>query len=297
MTIAPHGAPAREGRIDPAASAGVHDRRPIVVAVPDDDDAALLRFAAREARLHGCPVHLVHVRQHDDGEDVDPVLADAVARTELLAGPGVPVTGAVVTGAPVAAVLDASDDALGVVVRQRDTLHLMRAIGEDGRPGGDPVVVCVPSAWSEPPEDDDRPVLVGVGDLDASGDLIVRALGIAHDHRTALRVLHAWRFPRRYDALIDARIGGRWSEDVRATLTRAVARCRAGTRGDVPVEILVEHGVPADLLVDAARRAQLVVLERNRAGAGPEHVGRTSRTALHECPCPVVLLPPGRAGP
>ena len=272
------------------------DQLPIVVAVPDGDDDALLRYAAREALVRGCPVRLLHVLRGADTEHADGVVASAVARTEVLAGPGVMVTGEVVTGAPVAAVLDAGGEAQAVVVRHRDVLHLHRALSDEGRPGGDPVVICVPATWSAVP-DDDRPVLVGVDDPATAHTLVTAALELASVHDTSLGIRHTWRFPRRYDTVIDARIGEQWCEQVRSSLGATVAACRSGPLAHVPVEVVVEHGAPAELLVAAGRAAQALVLQRNLATAGPEHVGRTTRTALHECPCPVVLLPPGPAAP
>lgn len=276
------------------------DQLPIVVALPRGDDDALLRYAAREALFRGCPVRLVHVladdREDADHEDAESVVAGAIARTEVLAGPGVMVTGSVVPGVPVATVLDVDGGAQTVVVRHRDLLHLQRAIGEDGRADGDPVITCVPTTWSAVPEDA-RPVLVGVDDPSTAHELIHQALDLARTHETSLRVLHAWRFPRRFETAIDARVGEHWCEQVRTSLSEAVAPVRSGPLAQVPVELVVEHGVPAELVVAAARDAQVLVLQRNLVTAGPEHVGRTTRTALHECPCPVVLLPPSRPRP
>lgn len=269
------------------------DHRPLVVALPDADDEALLRFAAWEALLHGCSLQLVHASRSGDCPALHALLESAIARTEVLTGPGVPVTATAVTGGPVAGVLAHSADARAVVVRQRDALHLMRSISEDPRPGRGPAVALVPSTWRVVP-DDDRPVLVGIDDPDASRALVISALRIARDHGTSLRAFHAWCFPQRYDAVIDARIGEQWSRTEWATLSHAVTRYRAEEHSDVAVDVVVEHGVAADLLVAAAGQAQALVLQRNHPGQGPEHVGRTTRTALHACPCPVILLPSSR---
>ena len=74
----------------------MRDQPPIVVAVPDGDDEALLRFAAWEALIHGSSVHLMHVDTGQELVAAERVLADAVARTEILTGPGVMVTGEVI---------------------------------------------------------------------------------------------------------------------------------------------------------------------------------------------------------
>lgn len=275
-------------------------RHPLVVALPDGEDEALLRFGAREALQHGCGVHLVHAHPGDDRARAERVLASAVARTEVVAGPGVPVTGTTVVGPPVASVLRAAGDTRGVLVRQRDFLHLRHALEDDDHEGGRLPITCVPTRWS-PVHDDDRPVLVGVGAPDAAEDLIGRALEVAQAHHTSLRILHAWHFPQPHDAVIEARVGPQWSDSVRTAIDRALARCRRHARAPVPADVVVRHGHPAEVLVEAARRAQVLVLERDRSRDGRVCIGRTTRAALHECPCPVLLLPategPRASGP
>jgi nucleotide-binding universal stress UspA family protein len=271
------------------------DRRAIVVAVPDGESESMLRYAAWEALTHGCELRLVHVHRPGEREPAQRVLAEALALAELLADPGIPVTGRLVSGAPVAAVLAAATDAHLVVVRQRDALRLVRAVAEDLSLREVPPVACVPTGWTIV-RDDRRPVLVGVDDPSRSRALLSRSLEIARVHEAALHVLHAWRFPRRYDTVIDARIGDQWSGHVRSLIAATLDRCRPEHGGSpVPVEVVVQHGAAAALLVDAARNAQVLVLERNPSAAGGVHLGRTARAALHECPCPVLLLPPGHA--
>lgn len=271
------------------------DRRPIVVAVPDGDVDSLLRYAISEALIHGCGLRLVHVHRAGERERAERSLAGSVALAEILAGPGIPVTGSAVTGDPVAGVLAAAADARLVIIRQRDVLHLMRAIAGTGAPDPVTAVACVPTNWTVAP-DDRRPVLVGVEDPVRSRALIARGLEIAAAHRTRLRVLHAWHLSGRYDALIGDRVGDQWNRDARSAIDDALAHCRHGADVDrVSVEVTVEHGTAAELLVDAARDAQVLVLERNAAETGVGvRLGRTARTALHGCPCPVLLLPTGR---
>ena len=275
------------------------DRLPIVVAVPDGDDDALLRFAAREALICGCPVRLLHVQRGTDRAHADDVVASALARTEVLAGPGVMVTGTVVTGAPVAAVLEVGEGVRAVVVRRRDVLHLQRAIAEDGRPNGTPVIICVPRTWSVVP-DDERPVLVGVDDPGTAHALVTHALELAHLHETSLRVVHAWWFPRPYDTVIDARIGGHWCEQARASLADAVTPCRTGPLAQVPIELVVEHGVPAHILVAAGperpgARAPAQPRDDRPRARRPDHAHRPARVPLPGRP-PAPELRPAMTG-
>lgn len=134
---------------------------PVVLAVPDDDLDAALRFAVAEAAEQGCGLRLV---AYDAA-----VLERTLARVH-----GVPAEGRIVTGPPVRAVLDASADARLVVVRRRDLLHLIRALTADDEvlPTGwaDPPVACVPPDWEPPVED--LPATLGVED-DEDTELLV----------------------------------------------------------------------------------------------------------------------------
>lgn len=276
-----------------------YESGPIVVAVPDQDVYPSLRYGSWEALIHGASLELIHVlRPDEDPTEARAIMQEAVELAELLAGPGVPVTGKSVVGAPVAAALAAVAGARLVVVRERDTVHLLRTIAERQPDHPLPAIVCVPTDWELRP-DDRRPVLVGVDDPDRCRSLVARALHIAHVHGATLRVVHAWHFPPPYDDLVERRVGEHWRRESQARIRATVSHC-VGQSGyhEVPVDVSVQHGVPATLLVDAARDAQLLVLKTNapRAKVGAR-LGRTARAALHECPCPVLLLPPGDMRP
>jgi nucleotide-binding universal stress UspA family protein len=134
---------------------------PVVLAVPDDDIEAALRFAVAEATEQGCGVRLVAY----DAAVLDRTLA--LVR-------GVPTEGRIVQGTPVRAVLDASADARLVVVRRRDLLHLIRALtaDDDVLPTGwsDPPVACVPPDWAPPAEE--LPATLGI-EHDADSERLV----------------------------------------------------------------------------------------------------------------------------
>ncbi|GAA4743856.1 universal stress protein [Nocardioides endophyticus] len=274
--------------------------------MPTDDDVdAVLHYAAAEARVHGCGLRLVHAHSPGAGDHADDVLRRAAAVTRLLAGPSVRISVRRVIGAPVEAVLATSGDALAVVLRNRDSLHLLRTLtaGVTGPP-----VARVPSDWS-PRVRDPRPVLLGIEDPLHATSTLSRALEIASIHRTGLQVMHAWHFAGRSDPVIDRQIGSELSDSLTAALRRGLERCRQTTGlHDVPVELEVRHGSAAEVLMHAASEAQVLLLGRNCPSVdGSIHFGRTTRAALHESPCPVVLLAaepggcrvqlPGMAGP
>lgn len=267
------------------------ETRPIVVAVPNDDDIeVLLHYAAVEARLHDCGLRLVHADASGDTDRAVAVLRRAVAVSKLLAGPSVHVTSRRLTGPPVESVLEASPDARVVALRRRDSLHLLRSLAVGtGVDHSRPPVVCLPADWA-PRVRDPRPVLLGVDDPAHSAGLLRQGLAIARVHRSSLRVVHSWHFSDSSDEVIDRRIGPELSTSLYAALSAGLDEARRHD-DDVQVELEVHHGVAAEVMVHAARDAQVLLLGRNQPSPdGSVHLGRTARAALHESPCPTVLL-------
>lgn len=269
------------------------DARPIVVAVPNDDDIeAVLHYATAEARLYGCGLRLVHAHPPGAGDHADTVLRRASAVARLLAGPSVRTSVRRVTGAPIESVLTTNRDARLVVLRSRDSLHLLRTLADGPTSAAlGPPVARVPSNWS-PPVRDPRPVLLGIENPRLATTALGRALEIAAVHHTSLRVMHAWQFAGSCDSVIARQVGPEMSESLMASLRCELAACEQADRlREVPVEMDVRHGTAAELLVRAASEAQVLLLGRNAPSEdGSVRLGRTTRAALHESPCPVVLL-------
>jgi nucleotide-binding universal stress UspA family protein len=270
-----------------------HDHHPIVVAIPTDDDLdTALSYAAAEARLHGCGLRLVHAHHAGDEGHAELVLARAAAMARLLAGPSVRVTTRRVAGAPVEAVLSASPDALLVVLRSRDSLHLLQFMNRGtARSVTRPAVVCLPRTWS-PRHDDPRPVLLAISDPTTADSELSQGLQFARAHRTSLHVLHTWHLPDASDGLVQRQVGPELTASFRAPLEACLGRVRRqGDFADVAVDLEVRHGVAADAVLQAAGEAQVLLLGRNApTPGGAVHLGRTARTAVHMSPCPTVLL-------
>lgn len=269
------------------------DERPIVVAIPTDDDLdTALTYAAAEARLHRCELRLVHADQDGDEGHAELVLARAAAMARLLAGPSVRVTTRRVAGTPVAAVLSASPDAFLVVLRSRDSLHLLRFMdGGTTRAATRPPIACLPRGWS-PRLDDPRPVLLAISDPTSADMELTQGLQAAQAHRTSLHVIHTWHLPGRSDEIIQRQVGPEMTASFLAPLEACLERCRSqGAFADVAVDLDVRHGIAAEVVLQAAGAAQVLLLGRNEpTPGGAVHLGRTARTAVHASPCPTVLL-------
>ena len=108
-----------------------------------------------------------------------------------------------------------------------------------------------------------------------------------------LVVLHAWRFPSAYDAVIvsDPATLAEWGERARSTLEDLVAPWRH-SYPDVVVELRCLHDQPAQALVQASIDADELVVARKAHGfPAATHLGSTARTVLLYAHCPVRVVP------
>jgi nucleotide-binding universal stress UspA family protein len=285
------------------------ERRPVLVGV-DGSDASLaaVDLGGREARLHGRPLRLVHafvwpllgvyLGPSPEGPgagglaaDAERVLAEALARVSA-AEPGLPVSGAVVTGEVVPVLLAEAQQAALVVLGDRGlggfTGLLVGSVAVQvtaHAPG--PVLVARGTARPA------GPVVVGVDGSETSLAALEFAAAEAAVRGTDLVALHTWfgrlpeedeqELPLIYDA-----------EDVRAEQARRLAGWVAATRQRfpaVPLHERVRAGRPARTLLAAAATAQLVVVgARGRGGFTGLLLGSVSQALLHHADCPVAVI-------
>jgi hypothetical protein len=280
-----------------AAMMSEHNSRPVVVAVPNDDDLeSSVHYAASEARIHQCGMRLVHAHPSGDEGHAELVLGRARAMARLLAGPSVRISTRRVVGEPVVSVLRSNPDARVVVLRRRDSLNLLRLLGSaEHGVVTNAAIASVPRDWA-PRVRDPRPVLVGIETPSEAAIMIRLALEIARAHHTALRILHIWHLAGHYDELIGPQISPELAHSLHASLRDELERVRRHDEfADVPVDVEIHHGVPAERLMQEARHAQALLLDRNPPGPdGSVHLGRATRSALYESPSPAVLLTTGR---
>ena len=260
----------------------------ILVGLETDECEAALAYAAREARLRGCGVHLVHVVPMliaggtaadavvmRDGELYDPVrriLGDAAINLEhLLRAEDLPVSTEVCHGPVEATLIEESRRAALVVLQHR-------GMGPDGRPPllsvtarvaarAHAPVVAVPAGWSEPGATTQRIVTVGIGDGSENDHLIGVAADEAARLGATLRIVHA-------------------EDDL--TLEELVQEVPTG-----PADYIVGEGEPADALLARADDTTLFVVGRRRPRLPLGHrLGSTARTLLRRSPVPVMVVDP-----
>ena len=268
-----------------------------------------VRFAAREAHLRGVPLEVITAWDAPTadlgmgaGSVVDPQLADAVAQRAAevaaegagLAGEG-DVTARAVPGPAAAALVEGSRSSDLVVV------------GSHGRHGMADLLLGGVSrqvaAHSVCPvivvrDDAARFGRIAVG-IDGSPPAL-RALDFAFEqasrHGWALRVVHAWDVAViGFDANTSTYPHGGILDEVGDAETRLSAEVLAGHADrypDVALEVTVQRGAPAKVLVDASGDCDLLVTgSRGRGGFAALLLGSVSHKVLHPAHCSVAVVP------
>ncbi|OKJ21731.1 hypothetical protein AMK21_09895 [Streptomyces sp. CB00316] len=301
-------------------------RRTVIAAVDGSAESlAAAAWAAREARLRGLPLHLLHARQ-DRSPLFSPALSGGMGPTpdgttmtrhgaeRVLAetadrmGEGYPdldVSVQQVIGRPAEVLLSATERAEVLVMGSRGLGALGGFLaGSVSTPviarAERPVVVVRPG---ERVEDEaggsaaGRQYLDVVLGLDLSrpcDELISYAFEAATARAAGLRVVHGWTAPAVFDhdpAAADP--GHRVARGLReVSALTDVLRPWRGTFPQVEVTEQCVVGRAAHHLVDASADASLVVVGRRirRAPFGT-HVGPVTHAVLHHAASPVAVVP------
>lgn len=284
----------------------------IVVAVPADGAESALMFAVQEARRSGSPVHLVHVLRMPAGEAYAGVYGGAldIGRSALetaehrvteLSDGAVPVTSELVTsGWIVHDLVTRSAQARMVVLEHRDLGRLRRLATGSTSNGvaarAQSPVVSVPQDW-RPGPDRAQVVTAAVQDVHEADAILRTAYEEARVRGADLVVLHAWWLSNGYDDVVVDQVA---RDDWEARAERELAPVLEELRGSFPTveaTLDVRHAPPAEALLAAAERSDLLVIGRrhHRLPWGT-HLGPVARSVLGHSPVPVLTAPdPGPA--
>ncbi|MPZ25417.1 MAG: universal stress protein [Micromonosporaceae bacterium] len=290
----------------------------VVVGVDGSEASrAAIALGAREARLHGHRLRLVHAfvwpllgvhlgpspeGPADGGlaADADRVLAGALAHAAAV-DPDLPVAGEVVTGNVVPVLLAEAERAALVVVGDRGLggfaglLVGSVAIQVVAHARG-PVLVARGAADAT---DAGGPVVVGVDGSANSAEAVEFGFAEAAARGAELVALRSWsgRLPQEQEQELPLIYD---VDDVLAEQARRLAGWVAPARARFPGVIVHEqarHGRPARALVEASATAQLVVVgARGRGGFAGLLLGSVSQAVLHHAGCPVAIVPAATGG-
>jgi nucleotide-binding universal stress UspA family protein len=138
-------------------------------------------------------------------------------------------------------------------------------------------------------------VVVGVDGSDLSTEATGYAFEQAFGRGLGLTVLHAWNANAYTSGVALSALVEPWDELVceqELITSEAIARWTE-KYPNVDVQTHVRQGRPADVLVDASKSAELVVVgSRGRGGFRGLLLGSVSRSVLHRARCPVAVVRP-----
>jgi nucleotide-binding universal stress UspA family protein len=145
-------------------------------------------------------------------------------------------------------------------------------------------------------------VVVGIDGSDASREALRFAVSEGEHHGVPVVVVHAWQLPPwpPVDPLVTAppdyaELIPRIEEGAERLLARMVEEVVGEREAGVRVEQLPVEGPPAGVLLDTARRGDLLVVgSRGHGGFTRLLLGSVSEQVARHAPCPVVIH---RTGP
>lgn len=282
--------------------------RPVLVGVEEESDAAraVVRHAARQAELHGSPLHLLHVlggaggaSDGNSGSASEKTRGAAVV--EPLAAwvhsefPNVVVTAQTAPGRAAEELLARSAKAAALVLGHRGTggfarLPLGSVSWQVATHAECPVIIVRPGEAVENPT---ARVVVGVDINDVSGEAVDAAFAEAALRGARLEMVHANLH------FSEMPVGpGMVAPDFKALdeaalrILDAEAAQRAGRYPGVDVRTRVERVRPSTILAETSRGASLLVVgSHGRTGLRRLMLGSVSAEALHTAACPVMVVP------
>ncbi|GAB2727772.1 universal stress protein [Nocardia thraciensis] len=286
--------------------------RPTIVVGADGSEVALqaVVWAAVEAALHGCALHIITSFGVDPRpgmvsilaaneqrwlrEDGERVLAEAAS----IARHAVPDTEVVITteltfDMIIPTLLERSAQARMIVVGSRGRGAIRRTLLGSvstavSRHARCPVAVvhgdaAAEAAWGQ------KPVVVGIDGTANSVPAVEVAFGEASQRKVGLVAVHAWSDMSGYDLPIVGWDGIRETEQV--LLAESLAGW-AERYPDVAVERIVVCDSPTRALLTRSEAAQLLVVGSHGRGGFPGMVlGSTSTALLHLAHCPTIVVP------
>ncbi|MFF4255139.1 universal stress protein [Streptomyces sp. NPDC001663] len=285
------------------------------------ESRAAAEWAAREAKLRGLPLKIVHVWEPVPepmaqapllGAETQQHWSERIPRETLeglrLRHPGVEVTMEQSSGRPADILVKAAEDAellalgsrglsgiggfmvgsvgLAVVAHAERPVVLVRA-GEQAADEHQADPVGIPSAATPY-----RPVVLGLDPAGPDDSVIEFAFDAAARRSAVLRAVHGWNLPPYYAYGLSAD-PELYDEIAREQSAALAAALRPWRRKYPDVEVLEESraGSGADRLVYASHEASLVVVGRRiRHSPLGAHIGPVTHAVLHHATAPVAVV-------
>ncbi|MCX4385831.1 universal stress protein [Micromonospora peucetia] len=263
----------------------------ILVGLGAERNLPVVRLAAQEAAAHGRPLCLLHAFNWTAALEAPSIAGPRADAEELIARaaeianevePGLPVSGEIVEGAPVA-----------TLVRRSESAFLL-AVGDGGMAACDD---CVPAeapavqlaaragcpvlvVRREPPPQ--GPVLVGVDGSDSSRAALEFAFDCAARREVRLLAVR----------VVEPEDGAEDPELLVGMVARASRRFPS-----VATECHTLHGDPGTVLVEQSRSAQLALVAARGDEPWRGMLGAVSQALLYHSPAPLIVVRGGTGVP
>ncbi|HEX2783824.1 MAG TPA: universal stress protein [Ilumatobacteraceae bacterium] len=209
---------------------------------------------------------------------------------------GIQVSGTAVVGTPVVNLVEATPPGDVLVVsatsqkgRMTDVLGSV-ATGVVHRGHGPVVVVHGPVAYDAPL----NRIVVGIDGHDESKTALQWACELAAQTGAAVELVHAWEYPYRTKDAVFGSPQAEMQRDATALADSVVAGLSEEHQATIEATNVVE-GITSDVLIDAAKNADLVVVgSRGRGGLRSLLLGSVSRKVVQHSPSTVAVIPSAR---
>jgi nucleotide-binding universal stress UspA family protein len=281
----------------------------IVVGVDGSDSSRqALDWAVEEATRRQLSLHLLSAWQSDyAAETVAPLvpsieddcrsIVDTAAAHARTASPGLEVSTSTVHAQAASALIAASRHADTVVVGSRGVRAVTEALLGSTSMQLAAFTSCPVVVVREPVVSGDAPrrVVVGVDGSDLSAQATGYAFAQASGRALGVTVLHVWNANVYTSGVAMSALVEPWHELVteQEQITAEAMAPWTQKFPEVDARTHVVEGRPADVLVDASERAELVVVgSRGRGGFRGLLLGSVSRSVLHRAHCPVAVVRP-----
>lgn len=263
-----------------------------------------IEWAAEEAAARQLPVHALHVKQPplaagppnqpSTPTDTERLLVGAEQRARRVA-PGVTVTCEAVEGPLSLTLIEASRHADTLVLGAHG--HQQRSLADLGSTGWHvashaecPLIVVRRSVFG----DATRPIVVGVDESRASEPAYTYAFTQARRRRVPLLAVHAWQLAASQAVYVVMQSDDERRIEDAAREAQVQAWLEPWLRDfpEVPVHMVARLWHPAEVLLDAADEAQLLVVGRRARSGFPDLMLRSvGFDLLRSASCPLAIVP------